>query len=67
MFRPHMEQLSAFLLCFSDFIDLSNLTHQHFHLDFADKLFILVAVAKSKDLAARKSRGRIFTETDEHE
>lgn len=46
---------SAFLLFFSDFIDLSNLTHQHFHLDFTDKLFILVAVAKSKDLAARNS------------
>lgn len=42
-------------LCFSDFIDLSNLTHQHFHLDITDKLFILVAVAKSKDLAARNS------------
>lgn len=56
---------AAFLLCFSDFIDLSNLTHQHFHLDNTDKLFILVAVAKSKDLAARSSRGRIFTETDE--
>lgn len=28
---------------------------QHFHLDITDKLFILVAVAKSKDLAARNS------------
>lgn len=42
-------------LCFSDFIDLSNLTHQHFHLDITDKLFILAPVAKCKDLAGRNS------------
>lgn len=46
---------AAFLVFLSDIIDLSNLTHQHFHLDIIDKLFILVAVAKSKDLAARNS------------
>lgn len=28
--------------------------HQHFHPDITDELFVLVAVAKSKDLAARQ-------------
>lgn len=56
MHRLHMEQLAAaFLLCLSDFIDLSNLTHQHFHLDITDMLLILDAVAKSKDLTALSS------------
>lgn len=50
MHRLHMEQLeAAFLLCLSDFIDLSNLTHQQFQLDITDMLLILDAVAKSKD------------------
>ena len=45
--------------------------HQHFHPDITDELFFLVAVAKSKDLAARKltvlsGGGGIFTGTQEH-
>lgn len=63
-----MEQAApAFLPCLSDFIDLSNLTHQHFHLDFTDMLFIVVAVAKSTDLTARNSQRENITETEEHD
>ena len=44
--------------------------HQRFHPDIADELFVPAAVAKSKDLAARKThcpqRG-VFTGTQEHE
>ena len=53
MLRLHMERKE--LPSLSDFIDLSYLSHQHFHPDITDKLFILVAVAKSKDLAGINS------------
>lgn len=50
----HTEQIAAVVFqCFSDFIDLANLTHQHFQFDLADTL--LAAVAKSKAGVAEKS------------
>lgn len=36
-------------LCLSDFTDLSNFTLLHFHPDITNRLFIVVAVTRSKD------------------